>query len=232
MITKKNSNPSYQYPFIFLGIYVTFLLATVCLASKITTVGKLLVPGGIFVFGLTFSICEIVGEVYGYAYPRLFIWIGAICEIIFALSVTIVSHLPSPAFFLNPEAYKIVFDPSIRFVISSIIGLVLGEFVNIYLLAKWKIKLHGRFFILRSLFSSALGQGVLSFIVVSLNYFGTMTIENLIWLMISGYIWKMCALLALTFPSWILVKFLKHTEKVDYYDINTNFNPFIFSLNH
>ena len=36
--------------------------------------------------------------------------------------------------------------------------------------------------------------------------------------------------LLLAFPSWLLVKYLKKAEKIDYYDINTNFNPFILSL--
>ncbi|MDF1929910.1 VUT family protein [Legionella pneumophila] len=73
----------YKYPYLLLGLYLTFLLSTVCLASRITQVGSMLEPGGIFVFPLTFSICDIVGEVYGYAYPRLFIWIGVLAEFLF-----------------------------------------------------------------------------------------------------------------------------------------------------
>ena len=38
-----------------------------------------------------------------------------------------------------------------------------------------------------------------------------------------------CALL-IVFPSWLLVKYLKRIENVDYYDVNTNFNPFVFGL--
>src|SRR5579884_4135603 len=83
----------YKYPYIFLGFYLTFMLSTVCMASKITIVGDLLLPGGIFAFPFTFCICDIVGEVYGYAYPRLFIWIGMLAEFIFSFVVIGVSHL-------------------------------------------------------------------------------------------------------------------------------------------
>ncbi|MDP3705659.1 MAG: VUT family protein [Legionellaceae bacterium] len=44
----------------------------------------MLEPGGIFIFPLTFCLCDIVGEVYGYAYPRLFIWIGVLAAFVFS----------------------------------------------------------------------------------------------------------------------------------------------------
>src|SRR5437016_5169568 len=83
----------YKYPYLLLGLFLTCLLSTVCLANRLTLVGDLLLPGGIFVFVFTFCICDVVGEVYGYAYPRLFIWIGVFAELLFSLVVTGVSHL-------------------------------------------------------------------------------------------------------------------------------------------
>jgi len=220
----------YKYPYLFLGCYLTFLLSTVCLANKLTVVGNLLVPGGIFVFVFTFCICDIVGEVYGYAYPRLFIWIGVLTEILFSLIVILVSHTSSPAYFQQAESYKIVFDPTIRYVFSGLAALLTGEFVNVYLLAKWKILLRGKLFIFRSLISTAVGQASLTIIVDILNYTGKMNTHDLIWMMLSGYSWKMACAILLVFPAWIIVRYLKKVESVDYYDINTNFNPFILSL--
>ena len=55
--------------------------------------------------------------------------------------------------------------------------------------------------------------------------------DDLISMMFSGYSWKICFAVLLTFPAWLLVKFLKNTENIDYYDVNTNFNPFILNLN-
>lgn len=220
----------YKYPLFLLGLYLTFLLSTVCLASRITQIGPMLEPGGIFVFPITFCICDIVGEVYGYAYPRLFIWIGVIAEFLFSLIVITVSHLPAPQFFTHVEAYQTVFDPTLRYVWAGLMGLLVGEFVNVYLLAKWKISLKGKFFIFRSLFSTAFGQASLTIIVDTLNYYGSLTNYHLGKMMLCGYFWKMSCALIIVFPSWLLVKYLKKTEDVDHYDINTNFNPFVLSL--
>lgn len=193
-------------------------------------IGPMLEPGGILVFPLTFTICDIVGEVYGYAYPRLFIWIGVLAELIFSLVTIIVSHAPAPVFFEHTEAYQIVFDPTLRYVGAGLIGLLIGEFANVYLLAKWRIFLKGKFFIFRSLLSTAFGQACLTIIVDILNYTGKLSISELGWMMVCGYSWKMCCALIFVFPAWLLVKHLKKIEKVDHYDVHTNFNPFIFSL--
>lgn len=221
----------YKYPYFFLGLYLTFLLSTVCLASRLTQIGSMLVPGGIFVFPITFCICDIVGEVYGYSYPRLFIWIGVLAEFIFSLITIAVSHLPAPPFFNPTEAFQIVFDPTLRYVGSGLVGLLVGEMTNIYLLAKWKIFFKGKFFIFRSFLSTALGQAFLTIIVDSLNYYEKLTDHNLTWMMLCGYFWKMGCAAIMVFPAWLLVRYLKKIENVDHYDVNTNFNPFELNLN-
>jgi uncharacterized PurR-regulated membrane protein YhhQ (DUF165 family) len=127
-------------------------------------------------------------------------------------------------------AYPTVFDPTIRYVGSGLAGLLVGELANVYLLAKWKIYFKGKFFVLRSLFSTALGQALLTIIVDTLNYLGKMSDHSLGWMMFCGYFWKMSAALLMAFPAWLLVRFLKKVEHVDHYDTHTNFNPFIFSL--
>jgi queuosine precursor transporter len=223
-------NKQYKYPYFFLSLYLTFLLSTVCLAGRITSIGNMLEPGGIFIFPLTFCICDIVGEVYGYAYPRLFIWIGVLVEFIFSLITIMVSHFPTPEFFIHGDAYQVVFDPTLRYVFSGLVGLLVGEFINVYLLAKWKIALKGRFFIIRALISTAFGQACLTIIVDTLNYTGKLNLPELSWMMFCGYMWKICSAAILVFPAWLLVRYLKNVEKVDHYDINTNFNPFKFSL--
>lgn len=227
LLSRKNQ---YKYPYAFLGIYLTCMLSTVCLANRITVVGGMLEPGGIFVFPLTFTICDIVGEVYGYAYPRLFIWIGVLSELVFAVIVTSVSHMPFAEFLKHPEAYQIVFDPTLRYVGAGMIALLVGEFANVYFLAKWKISLRGKFFIARSLVSTAFGQACLTIIVDILNYTGKLSSNGLVWMMFCGYMWKMCYAVIMVFPAWLLVKNLKKVENVDHYDINTNFNPFILNL--
>jgi len=216
----------YKYPFIMLGFYITFLLITVVVANRLTNIGGLLEPGGIYFFPLTFPILDIMGEVYGYSYPRLFIWVGAIAEILFACAVTSVAHFPYPDYFHEARAYHIVFDPTVRFVFSSLLGTMVGEFLNVYLLAKWKVKLQGKSYVMRSILTTAVGQAALTVIVDLLAFTGSMHLLHLFWMMLCGYLYKMAYSVLFAFPSWVVIKKLKEKENVDYFDINTNFNPF------
>ena len=216
----------YKYPFIMLGLYIAFLLITVVVSNRLTNIGGLLEPGGIYFFPLTFPILDIMGEVYGYSYPRLFIWVGAIAEILFAFAVTSVAYFPYPDYFHEARAYHIVFDPTIRFVFSSLFGTMIGEFLNVYLLAKWKVKLQGKSYVMRSILTTAVGQAALTVIVDLLAFSGSMSFMHLFWMMLCGYLYKMAYSVLFAFPSWVVIKKLKEKENVDYFDINTNFNPF------
>lgn len=220
----------FKYSYFFLAIFITCQLITVSLANCFIKIGPLLEPGGIFVFPLMFPILDVVGEVYGYAYPRNFIWMGIICSFIFAIMVTIISSMPHPSYFKEAAAYQSVFYPTIRYVLSGFTGAFLGEFLNIYLLSKWKIRFKGQYFIPRSVASTAIGQIVLSIVVDFMAFSGKMPLESLIGMIFAGWLWKMAYEVLLVIPSWLVVKKLKEVEGADYYDINTNFSPFTFAL--
>lgn len=221
----------FKFSYFLLAIFITCQLATVCLANCFIKIGPLLEPGGIFVFPLIFPILDIVGEVYGYSYPRTFIWLGLVCSLIFASLVTLISYMPHPGYFKDAAAYQTVFEPTLRYVISGFFAAFLGEFLNIYLLAKWKITFKGRYFIPRSIVSTAIGQIVLSIVVDFMAFSGKMPLESLIGMIFAGWLWKMSYELILVVPSWFVVAKLKKLEKVDFYDKNTNFSPFNLSFN-
>ncbi|MBP9777559.1 MAG: queuosine precursor transporter [Rickettsiaceae bacterium] len=216
----------YKYPILLIALYINFLLLTVSLANRFFEIAGMTEPGGILVFPLAFIILDIVAEVYGYAYSRLFIWIGAASEIIFSLVAVFITHLPSPEYFSLTNEYQLVFDPTIRFVASTLIATIIGEFTNIYFLSKWKLKFQGRSFILRAFCATGLGQLILSIIVDFLAFSGKMTMKELIVLILCGYLWKMISLVIFLFPSFLIINKLKEIDKVDNYDVNVNFNPF------
>ncbi len=216
----------YKYVTLLLALYITFLLLVVSLANRFFIIVGALEPGGMLVFPLTFLICDIISEVYGYSLGRKFIWLGVLCEFIFAFVATTVVHLPYPADWHNSRAYTIVFDPTIRYVSSSVFALLIGEFINIYILIKWKIKLQGRLFWLRSIIAVALGQAALTIIVDVAAFWGSLTFDSLVWMMICGFLWKMIYSVLLVYPTWLIIKLLKKSEGVDIYDYNLDFNPF------
>lgn len=211
---------------ILLAVYITLLLVIVSIANRFVCTGLLIQPGGIFIFPFTFLICNLIGEVYGYSIGRIFIWIGICCEFIFAMITTIVVHLPAPYFENTINAYEIVFDPTIRFVFAGLTGLLCGEFLSIFLLVKWKIKLNGRLFCLRNLGAIASGQLLLSIIVDIIAFLGKIPFSSLLIAIGSGFMWKIIITLIFIYPVWMIAQYIKSIENIDFYDIGTNFNPF------
>lgn len=224
-----NTQKNYKYVHVLLTLYITILLIVVVLANRFIIVFGMLEAGGIFVFPLTFLICDIVSEVYGYSLAKKFIWLGVFAELLFAIIGTLEMKLPYPQRWMYSQDYYIVFHPTIRYVFSGLIALLCGEFVNIYLISRWKVMLHGKYFILRSIAATSIGQMLLSIIVDFTAFFGnTLSLKNLIWMIFCGWLWKLLSALVLIYPTWVLIKFLKKSEDIDIYDVNTNFNPFEF----
>ncbi|RLV58252.1 VUT family protein [Parashewanella curva] len=213
-----------------LATYIVLLCLTVCFANNITSMMGMTLPGGIYVFPVSFIICDIVSEVYGFPIARLFIWFGMISELIFAFLSQALIAIPHPDTFIHAQAYHTVFSPTVRYVFSGMVGFFSGEFLNVYILSKWKIRVKGRYFVIRSVMTTAIGQAVLSIVVDYLAFAGKMPTSELISMMYAGWKVKMIYSLFFVLPAWYIVSYIKKTDKIDVYDVNTNFNPFRFKL--
>ncbi|APS45903.1 integral membrane family protein (plasmid) [Piscirickettsia salmonis] len=216
----------YKYASVFFTLYLVTVLSTEILATRFTDVFGYIVPGGIFIFPLTFVINDIAGEVYGYAEPKKYIWLGFLAEIIFAAVVMAVAHADYPATFTHAKDFQVVLDPTFRYAISSLMGIFVGEFLNIYILSKLKILTKGKKFPIRFIISNAIGQLFLSIVVDTLIFFGKVDFSTFLHMVWNGYVWKMAIALIFALPAWLLIIKLKRAEGVDVYDHNVNYNPF------
>lgn len=86
-----------------------------------------------------------------------------------------------PAFTKYPEyahAYNIILHLLLRASIANAIAIAIGSFFNIYLLSKWKMLIKGKYFWLRSLGSSAIGESFYTIFVVSLVNVGLVNFND------------------------------------------------------
>ncbi|QGP52596.1 hypothetical protein PsalN5692_04105 (plasmid) [Piscirickettsia salmonis] len=210
----------------YVTIYISTVIITQVLALRVTSLAGVIFPGGIFIFPLTFVINAVAGEVYGYTEPKKFIWLGFLSEIMFASVTYVVTHMAYPSYFKESQSYRIVLDPAFRYAFSSLIGIFVGEFINIYILSKMKILMQGKNFLFRFLISNAIGQLFLSFIVDLLIFYGKITVDQFFEIAFNGYFWKVTIATVISFPMWYMIKWLKRAEKSDVYDYSTNYNPF------
>ncbi|HCA56671.1 MAG TPA: hypothetical protein DEP46_01675, partial [Blastocatellia bacterium] len=111
-------------------------------------------------------------------------------------------------------------------VAASVLGFWAGEFVNSFVLAKMKLLTRGRFLWTRTIGSTIFGEMADSLIFYPVAFWGVWPTEQVISVMIGNYILKVLWEVLATPFTYIIVGFLKRAENEDYYDKDTNFNPF------
>lgn len=195
---------------------------------KVTTVSGFTFGAGVLFFPISYLFGDILTEVYGYARSRRVIWAGFGALIFASLMSFVVVNLPSAAT-MNPQqlvALETIFGQTPRIVAASLIAFFIGEFANSFVLAKMKLKTEGRFLWVRTIGSTIVGEAFDSLIFYPVAFLGVWSTEQVIQVMWSNYLikvgWEVLAT-PLTYP---IVNFLKRAEHEDYFDRDTDFNPF------
>lgn len=218
------------YLLFLIVLYVTFSLLGTVLLYKLVVVGPGLAPGGLFVLPFVLLIEDIVAEVYGYKISRLLLWFIFLSMVVFTAGVLLIIHLPSPAYWHLQSNFNNVFDPILRGAPSLVIALMASRFINIFLITKLKILVRGKYFWIRSIFSTLLGGAIGIIIAFGLAYGASVPLAGIEKLILTDYFVRFLYATLGGGPAWLFVIYLKKKEKIDVYDIGTNFNPFKLSL--
>jgi len=224
----------YRYYEFVMAAFVTVLIcANLIGPAKISQVelpvlGTLVFGAGVLFFPISYVFGDILTEVYGYARSRRVIWAGFGGLAFAALMAWTVVALPPATFWKNQAAYEIAFGSTWRIAIASLIAFLCGEFVNSYVLAKMKIWTEGRWLWTRTIGSTIFGEGVDSLLFYPLAFWGSGLIpdERLPQIMLVQFLAKVGVEVVFTPVTYKVVAWLKRAEHEDYYDRDTDFNPF------
>lgn len=218
-------------------VMVAFVTVLVCSnligPAKIAQVdapllGTLTFGAGVLFFPISYVFGDILTEVYGYARSRRVIWTGFAALAFASAMAAVVVALPPAPFWHNQQAYEIAFGSAWRVSIASLIAFCCGEFVNSFVLAKMKLWMAGRRLWMRTIGSTLFGEGVDSLLFYPLAFWGSGIIpdEQLPAVMLAQFVAKVGVEVAFTPLTYRIVAWLKRAENEDYYDRDTDFNPF------
>jgi uncharacterized integral membrane protein (TIGR00697 family) len=234
-----NMERRYRYLDLIMAVFVTILVVSnIASSAKIVDWGfsifgvPMAFDAGTLLFPVSYIFGDILTEVYGYRNSRRVIWAGFACLALSAAIFWIVSILPGESHwqqYAGQGAYLAILGgmSSGGIVLASLAGYWSGEFTNSFVLAKMKILTHGRWLWTRTIGSTIAGELVdtLVFIIIA-SLFHVFPWSLFLTLVLTNYLFKVGVEALMTPATYAAVSRLKKTENEDYYDRDTNFNPF------
>lgn len=221
-----STRSSYKYfPLIF-TLYLTAVLAPIVLVHKIIIVFGMTTSACLFIYPLTYSFCDIIAEVYGVKIAQQAVWLAVLANTLFTGLVSSIVRVQSPASWPHQHAYVLVLGGLFSIAIGALVGTLLGSFINIYFINRWKIILKGRLFWLRSIGSSMIGEAVFTFTSALIVWSGNLPWKQVFTLAFTLFMSKVIYSIIMSGPANIIANLLKRAEKVDVYDKAIDYNPF------
>ena len=199
-------------------LFVTCLILTSIVASKIVHIGFLTLSAATFIYPLTCVFGDVMTEVYGFNRTRRIILIGLVCMLMTVFFTWLTVMLPPDASFTNQAAFAIVLGAVPRITIASFIAYFFCEIVNSYVMSRMKIWSNGKLFSLRAVASTVAAQAVDSTIFFTAAFSGVLPGAIVLKLIVTTWLAKsFYECLALPFTIWFVRK-LKTLEGIEHFD--------------
>lgn len=227
-----------------MSLFVTVLLMSNLLSSaKIIDLGFSLGPisfifdAGTLVFPVSYIFGDILTEVYGYRRSRRVIWMGFAATAFMALFIWLAGALPGDSLWMsnygqeaadfNQRAFNAILGGIPGLIVASLTAYFVGEFSNSYVLARMKVMSEGRQVWVRTIGSTLIGQAVDTVVFIAIaTVLGVFQADQALSLIVTNYIFKVGIEVLLTPLTLRVIAALKRAENEDYFDYQTDFNPF------
>ena len=212
-------------PFMLLGIlFNVCLIASNLLETKVIQIYGITATAGLIVFPISYIINDCVAEVWGFRKARLIIWSGFASNFLVIAFGQLAVSLPAAPFWENEEGFNFVFGMAPRIAIASLIALLIGSFLNAYVMSKMKIATRGKKFSLRAILSSVIGESADSLLFFPIAFAGLIPAKEL-FIMIGTQAALKSIYEVIILPVTIrVVKYIKKVDGNDVYDVGTSYN--------
>ena len=210
---------------VIVAIFITCLVTANITAVKLVSLFGFVLPAGIVIFPISYIFGDVLTEVYGYHQARRVIWLGFFCNLIAVVAIWFGQVLRPAPFWDGQAAYERILGYTPRLLVASFLAYLVGEFSNSFVLAKMKMATRGRWLWSRTIGSTLVGEGLDSFVFMTLAFVGTIPMAGLASAIVTQWLAKSAYEAAVTPLTYGVVNFLKRQEGLDVYDYDTSFNP-------
>jgi uncharacterized integral membrane protein (TIGR00697 family) len=164
----------YRYYDVMMAAFTATLVSSELIgAGKVTVIGGLEFGAGTLFFPINFLFGDLLTEVYGYARARRVLWTG-FGGLLFAVFMSyVVVNVPVAPGWTHQAEVEFVFGVTPRIVLATFVAMIVGEFVNSYVLAKMKVAMGGRQLWMRTIGSTVAAEAINTLLFYPIAFGGT-----------------------------------------------------------
>jgi queuosine precursor transporter len=215
IILQKDDNQQSRCLLFLVMAYMAVMLSSGILTSKLILIGSMVTFAGAVVAPFWFIISDIIAEIYGLKIARLVLWYSFFCQLLFSTLCVLLSQAPSPDFWTGQSAYDFITKPLLRITFSAFAAYMISGYLNIYLITKWKILTKGKYFWLRSMGASIIGEAIFTIIAVSMIEFHKAPLDIIIKIILTSYTIKIICSTFFSVPAAIIAQWIKKIDMVN-----------------
>jgi uncharacterized integral membrane protein (TIGR00697 family) len=203
--------PSSLYPGI-VAVFVALLLISNIGAVKLIEFGPFITDGGAFLFPLVYIVGDVLAEVYGWKAARRAIILAFAMSALAALTFWLVQISPPAEAWENQAAFESVLGFVPRIVLASILGFLVGQLLNAYVLVWIKRRTQEKRLWARLLGSTVVGEFADTVVFCTIAFYGVITGGDFLTYVLVGFAYKTAVEVILLPVTYRVIAFVKKRE--------------------
>lgn len=172
---------------ILCGIFCASLIISNILAFKTFQFLGFTLPTAVIIFPIVYIVNDVLAEVYGFKNTQRVIMLGFAMNVVAVIAYNVAIALPSAEFFIHQNAFELVLSNSIRILIASLLAYLVGSITNAKIMDMMK---RNSGLMKRCILSTLCGEGLDALIFISVAFFGSMPLEQLMIMIVAQALFK------------------------------------------
>lgn len=208
---------------IMLAVLAVVVLLSNIGASKGVVIGpivgdfSIVTDGGFFLFPLAYILGDVISEVYGFKAARLGIIVTFLLSAFASLAYAVIIALPGftdDFGIAKQEALELVLGPVPLIVLASLLGFLVGQTLNSWVLVRMKSRLGERSVVARLLASTGVGEfaDTLIFCAIAASVIGISDFPTFLNYLFFGFVYKTLVEVILLPVTTAAIRWVKHRE--------------------
>ena len=171
-------------------LFITSILASNILASKVMVWFNFNVPAGVVAYALVFWCTDVIGEIWGKRIAYYFVFLGFVANLVLLLLIQLAIMSPAAIFWGHQAAYEQTLGNVWLIVLASMTAYLVSQLHDIWAFDFWRRLTQGKKLWLRNILSTVVSQTIDSVLFVVIAFASSLPFNVLMSMIIGQLVIK------------------------------------------